>query len=67
VSKETIEDFMVSLERALSQPHSDMLEVVGRLRSHGLTTGLLTNNWATGDRSLLIQVCSLYTDRCGFL
>ena len=63
VSREVMEDFMSSLESAISQPHQDMLGVVEHLKRQGFTTGLLTNNWATGDRSLLLQVveiCILY-------
>ena len=58
-----MEDFMSSLESAISQPHQDMLGVVEHLKRQGFTTGLLTNNWATGDKSLLLQVveiCLLY-------
>ena len=63
VSREVMEDFMSSLESAISQPHQDMLGVVEHLKRQGFTTGLLTNNWATGDKSLLLQVveiCLLY-------
>ena len=60
VSRESMEDFMESLEKAISVPHSDMLAVVERLKREGLTTGLLTNNWATGGRSLLLKVWLYY-------
>ncbi len=57
MTKEAIEDFMQSLEEALSQPYDDLMTVVQRLKSHGLKTGLLTNNWASPDgRSLLLKV-----------
>jgi FMN phosphatase YigB (HAD superfamily) len=52
-----MEDFMQSLEVALSQPNTDLMAVVERLKSQGLKTGLLTNNWASPEgRSLLLQV-----------
>ncbi len=57
MTKEAIEDFMESLEEALSQPNDDLMTVVQRLKSQGLKTGLLTNNWASPDgRSLLLKV-----------
>jgi hypothetical protein len=57
VTKEAIEDFMESLEEALSQPNDALMTVVQRLKSQGLKTGLLTNNWASpGGRSLLLKV-----------
>jgi len=57
---------MESLEDALSQPNTDIMGVVQRLKSQGLKTGLLTNNWTSPNgRSLLFKVGKQDTEELG--